>query len=116
MTDVMSRLLAVEPLPRGERLARFYVTRMRQPWGRWRGLLCDSPVLWAVDGYVTDLAMDMGWIWRAYAAPLRRCREERKAALARIRELERALVLPPPERFIPTLFSGEFELDDEDEE
>lgn len=150
--DAVSRLLAVEPLPRGERMVRWSEALERRKGHAWR-LICRSRVLGVLhDSLYEDPPSSRAWFWWYYADPLRKAREKARsnnaAFLAETRrvleecrrdldDVERALseprerflagrlqvtdapitlVLSPPERFVPTLFPGEFQSDDEEDE
>lgn len=77
--NIMERLVAVEPLPRGERLSRWSEAECCPPRKRTWNLLCRSSVLGVLhDALYEDPPSSRAWFWRHYAAPLRRCREERK--------------------------------------
>ena len=85
--DVMERIAAVQPLPRGERLAR---TLERNPANRgevlpdreWRRLLVNSmALLYVAATYSREQVM-------RFATPLRRCREERKRLYKEVLFLE----------------------------
>ena len=85
--DVMTRLESVQPLPRGERMAR---TLERSPANRgevlpdreWRRLLVDSmALLYVAATYSREKVL-------RYASPLRRCREERKRLYKEVLFLE----------------------------
>lgn len=86
MTDVMSRLLAVEPLPRGERLAR-NIDRAISPQGNrlwWRMINPDNPIYTVIAAVAQMTSRGV----RNYARPLNKARVERrlwrKEALRRI--------------------------------
>jgi hypothetical protein len=85
--DVMMRLQAVEPMPRGERLARMiedppkngdgHTDRMLYPL--WDRMIDRGRILLPLDDvFALETAAQAAALWRSYAAPLRRCREERK--------------------------------------
>lgn len=84
--DVMAQLMAVEALPRGERMARFTTDGVYSA--------CLDP-LWlrlAEHGTVVGALLERegeceddkaaARLWREYAAPLRKAREQRQYALA----------------------------------
>lgn len=89
--DVMQRLAAAQPLPRGERLARSHdpfwwaqakpptVDPRERPDPLWYALLERGSVVGPLDNaFVMQAAVESAALWREYAAPLRRCREERQ--------------------------------------
>lgn len=91
--DVMQRLMAVEALPRGERLAR-YIDNPGKVKPRfhplWERLFDRSRVLNALDDlFALDDVHPPRLVslrthserWRAYAAPLRRAREKSRMRL-----------------------------------
>lgn len=75
----MNRLMAAKPLPRGERIAKFYEhlpskTRHYVPlWCR----LVEKGCIGAVDARFNRKGTDTAAAWRVYAAPLRKAREDR---------------------------------------
>lgn len=80
--DVMTRLLAVEPLPRGERMARefdAYQPGCAPRSARWWRWMINSLYLARVWGEGSSGI-------RAHAAPLRRCREQRQRLRAELAE------------------------------
>lgn len=99
--DVMAQLMAVEALPRGERLARW----IDQAGGTtpdldalWERLFDDSRILNALDNvFALDDVYPARLVslrthadrWRSYAAPLRKARDEARCARAIIRDLLR---------------------------
>lgn len=85
MPDIMEQLLSIEPLPRGERLARWYEQHpkydlrawLRDGWCPWR-LIHQSYYLSVLE-YSLEVFADANKkaeFWRNYAAPLRRCRDK----------------------------------------
>ena len=74
MTDVVERLASVQPLPRGERMARefdAYQPGCAPRSARWWRWMINSLYIARVWGEGSSGI-------RAHAAPLRKCREERK--------------------------------------
>ena len=102
--NVMAQLLAVEPLPRGERLARAHETRCwaepepgdsvyrERPDPLWYLLLERGNFVGPLDQvFIFLTAAESAALWREYAAPLRRAREERKRLRAENARLRAAL-------------------------
>ena len=92
--DVMARLAAAQPLPRGERLATWLGSKSRErfPLPLWRRLLRCSPfahhivqLAWPTIG--EDEPSKAATLVRRWAAPLRRCREQRQRLRAELRRI-----------------------------
>lgn len=83
--DVMARLMSVEALPRGERLAKWYAggcRRWRYAALLWERLFMASIILAAIESSLESCPMSLeerSARWRAYAAPLRKARKDRQA-------------------------------------
>ena len=81
--DVMRQLRAARPMPRGERLARFcegLEGRTRFTIPLWDRLLERGGVVGPLDAaYCLQTAVETAASWRAFAEPLRKCREQRQA-------------------------------------
>lgn len=84
--DVMQRLMAVQPMPRGERMVQFttegvYTACLDPLWLRLaeRGTVVGA--LLEREGECED-DKAAARLWRDYAAPLRKAREERRFARA----------------------------------
>lgn len=121
--DVMSRLAAVQPMPRGERLALCYGADRYPPRRAW-DLLFRSRTLSALAEAIEQDEPRFGAtaLWREYAAPLRKCREELQGlknagrlnhSLMDILEKENILLraelqrIPPASRAAAVLDEGE---------
>jgi hypothetical protein len=92
--EAIARLMAVPALPRGERLAWVHRARAESRQGvRALGFRTVNMLTALAPNRLIDTKE-----WRRLAAPLRRAREERRAARERIKQLEGALadVLGPP--------------------
>lgn len=84
----MARLAAVQPLPRGERLARCHREGRRITRRAWNLMLCSS-VLGALSE-IAEQEAEPSWSaarWREYAAPLRKCREQRQRLRSELKRI-----------------------------